>query len=303
MIACYDLAQCPPTYDVVAFLARAEIERLRRNEASIDLRLLPGPKGGFREDFLWPLSIPTRESLLQNIVWPMCEMLPSMSSIQRIYEKENNVTLYGEFGARQYMISLPSIMECLGLGCRPLRAKEVEKDSKLITITLREADHHPRRNSNLGVWRMVAQKLAKYGYKVAIIRDTARVNDPLALITDGSEPYLPTLFETASTDLHVRAQLYASAAMNLGVNNGPMWFAIFLDAPVMMFKVTTNEIGGCYDDSFYRSYGLPPGSQLPTSPPYQRLVWENDDNHDSIVKHLCDYLELLSTVDAALGAC
>jgi hypothetical protein len=300
MIACYDLAQCPPTYDVVAFLARAEIERLSRGEEGLDLRILPGPKNGFRDDLLWPQDIGVRESMLKQIVWPMMEMLPSMKSIRREITPNDATPYHGAFGAHQYMISLPSIMDGLRHGCRPLRpVSPMEKDPKLITITLRESDHHPRRNSNLGVWLKVAWELTKVGYSVTIIRDTARVDTPISF--EGVNRNRPVVDKLASTDLHRRSQLYDAAILNLGVNNGPMWLAIFMNAPVMMFKVTT-DIGGCYNDEFYRSYGLNRGGQLPTSPVYQSLVWEDDIHAESMVRTICNHLELLSFVDAALGS-
>ena len=82
--------------------------------------------------------------------------------------------------------------------------------------------------------------------------------------------------------------MYASAALNLGINNGPMWMAISMDVPVIMFRPTTNKAGMCFDDKFFRTNGLPPGSQLPTSPDYQKLVWE-DDKADLIVKEVLNF--------------
>jgi len=61
-----------------------------------------------------------------------------------------------------------------------------------------------------------------------------------------------------------------------------MWMSIFMDAPTLMLRPTTNKAGGCYDDRFYTRCGIPPGSQLPTSPRYQELVWM-DDLYENIV--------------------
>src|SRR5687768_13436616 len=81
MIACYDLARCPPTYDVVAFLALAEAERLRRGDDQINVHILPGPVGGFRRDGLWPHSIAERELMRDRVLHPLCYLLPSVVSV------------------------------------------------------------------------------------------------------------------------------------------------------------------------------------------------------------------------------
>ena len=68
----------------------------------------------------------------------------------------------------------------------------------------------------------------------------------------------------------------------MGVNNGPMWMAILMNAPVALLKPTT-EIAGCYNKAYYNRNGLPQGSQFPTSPNHQQIFWE-DDSYDSIIR-------------------
>ena len=82
MIACYDLMHCPPTYDVVAFLALAERQRMRLGETHVDLHILPGPLGGFRQDLLWPHSIVERVDLREKVLVPLCWLLPAVRSVE-----------------------------------------------------------------------------------------------------------------------------------------------------------------------------------------------------------------------------
>jgi hypothetical protein len=250
MMAAYDLSRNPPTFDVVAFLAMAELERLRREEASIDVRISPGPKGGFRNDGLWPHTLDERVHMLYEVLVPVCRMLPSVTSVTVESRPVQNV-----FGAGQRFISLPYIVKALKAGCRPLRAL-AGSDPKLITFTLREATHHPARNSRTEHWLSAAQELERRGWKVRVIRDT-RVERI-------------TLVE--------RARLYASAVLNVGISNGPMWLAIFMDVPVLMLRPVTDAAGACYDTNFFAQHGIKRGGQLPNSPPYQRLVWQEDFN-------------------------
>jgi ADP-heptose:LPS heptosyltransferase len=143
-----------------------------------------------------------------------------------------------------------------------------------VTLTLREAVHHPLRNSRGEEWVRAAAALRERGVDVVVVRDTAQASEPLVGAATSA---------SASLSIEHRAELYASAALNVGINNGPMWMAVLMDVPVLMLRPTTNSARGGYDDKFYARCGVPRGSQLPTSPSYQRLVWE-EDYCDNIVR-------------------
>lgn len=271
MIACYDLNICPASYDVVAFLTLAEVERAKMKDHSIDIHILPGPVDGFRRDGLWPFSTAERLQMLREVVIPMCEMLPSMSSLT--VHDDRPPELLGMFGAGQYLISLDNILRGLRNGCRPLRVPSPLPPYPMVTITLREADHYPLRNSRVEQWMEAGNRIQARGFEVVFIRDTLRADDKLG-------PYLTS--PGASRNLKERAGLYRRAYLNLGVSNGPMWFAVALDARLLMMRPSTEGAGGPFDIQFMTEYGLPPGEQLPTSPPYQRLVWQ-DDTAENII--------------------
>lgn len=276
MRACYDLRRCPPTYDVVAFLAHLDIERRSRGVHEIDLYFRSGPVGGFRRDNLWPHTTEERVHMREEVLKPLCCMLPGV----RLQEGEPPDDAWG---LGHYVIGLPGILGALRAGCRPLRAPlQSETVPGLVTFTLREAEHHRLRNSRVDEWVAAAEVLRRQGLRVEIVRDTARCRQSLPDRTHSCG--------TAAWYLPARANLYASAELNVGISNGPMWMAIFMDVPVVMLRPTTNEAQGCYDDRFFISCGMRPGEQLPTSPPYQRLVWE-EDTRDNIVR----------AVDGALG--
>jgi len=289
MMACYDLARCPPTFDVVAWLVLAELERIKRGEEHIDVKLLAGPNGGFRVNTLWPNSVEGRQALLENIVIPMCYLLPSVKSVETVEFKERS-KYQGQFGYGHYLISLKNIVKGMKAGCRPLRSRHDWVDPydedwmhappaiglPIVTITLRESDHHPRRNSKLNEWLKVADALQARKYRVIIIRDTEKATEPLDELFETSEE--------ASVDLPFRAALYTAAVMNLGVSNGPLWMAFSMNVPVLMMRPTTESLGACYNSAFFKMCGVPPGGQLPHSPTHQRLVWndENDRAADTI---------------------
>jgi len=280
VIACYDLSCNPPTYDVVAFLAHAEIERLRRGEESIYLRVLPGPAGGFRRDGLWPYSLEERRRLRDRVLLPLCRLLPSVVSTE---VSGSRVGVDDAFGFRQRLISLPAIMSALRVDSRPLRPRGIKPPRwrGLVTFTLREAEHHNLRNSRVDEWVAAARALRQSGYSVIVVRDYVHANETIDDV--------PTS-QAAALDVAARAQLYAQADLNVGICNGPMWMAIFMNAPTLMLRPTTDAAGGCYDGMFYARHGLARGDQLPTSPPHQRLAWE-DDSRDNIVRAVREMME------------
>lgn len=281
MIACYDLKRCPPTFDAISFIALAEAERLRRQDAHIEFFILPGDRHGFRNDLLWPHSQLERVELRNGVLLPLFALLPSMTSCS-VLENRPEWAL-AQYGANQYSVGLQNILKALRVGQRPLRAAQNTSNPKLITITLREAEHHVKRNSNTDAWVTAALILRGRGYRVVFVRDTLKAAEPIPSFE---------IDERASRNLAVRASLYASAYLNLGISNGPMWMALFMNAPVLMLRPTTNEAGGCYDDRFFKSCGLERGSQLPNSPLHQRLVWESDtkENILSAFNHMEDVL-------------
>lgn len=280
MIACYDLARCPPTYDAVAFLALAEQERLRRGEDHIDIRILPGPEGGFRADGLgtWPHSIEERVRVRDRVLVPLCRLLPSARSVELAPDRRG---LAGEWGFGAYHVGLEKILGALRAGLRPLRLLRsptpgmFARSTPLVTFTLREAEHHPLRNSRVEEWVAAALVLQERGYRVIVVRDAHAAHLDIGNHLSQSQ--------AASCGIAERALLYPFANLNVGISNGPMWMSIFMDAPTLMLRPTTNAAGGCYDDAFYAQMGLPRGSQLPASPPHQRLCWE-DDTCENIVR-------------------
>ena len=280
MIACYDLARNPPTYDVVAFLALLEIERLRRGEEHIDLHILPGDVGGFRRDSLWPRSIEERVALRENVLVPLCQLLPSVRTVT--VQETRPAELRGAFGYGTHDISLPAIVKALKQGSRPLRPYEpCSTNLKDITFTLREAEHHPFRNSKVDEWKKAYEVLEGRGWNVSFIRDTCKWQD--GKWKDEWGCYKTNPF--AAVGLYERSMAYDAAVLNVGVSNGPMWMAIFMDVPTLMLRPTTEAGTGCFNNAFFRRWGVEPGTQLPTSPPYQRLAWV-DDTCENIVNEV-----------------
>jgi hypothetical protein len=145
---------------------------------------------------------------------------------------------------------------------------------------LRECEHRPERNSKVEEWHRAAVNLELMGYHVVVVRDTFKADEPLGKMA----------ISTGSNDLNGRARLYASAACNLFVSNGPAWFCMALDAPTVVLRPATEGLGFNYSARMWERNGVPPGGQIPGAPPYQRLVWE-DDTFENIVGAACRFME------------
>lgn len=273
----YDLAKCPPTYDVVSFLLALEQERIRRGEESIEIDILPGPVGGFRDDNLWPRSIEMRRHLLNKIVVPMCGMLPSCRRVT-VHEgrppKAKPSVGYG-----LYSMQFKNFVHAIESGIRPLcHNSQFNYDPSLVTLTLRECEHWPERNSKVDEWVKAAIAIRSMGRntRVRIVRD-ARMADQLIYIppTSAAMPEITTVPD-ASHDLETRAKLYRSAACNIFVSNGPAWFAMAIDAPALILRPATEGTHRLAGSANMRRNGIPYGGQIRGSPSHQRLVWEDD---------------------------
>lgn len=271
----YDLAFSPPTFDIVAFLSAIEQHRLKRREDSLAIEILPGPAAGFRDDKFWPYGRTARCEMLGRVAAPMAHMLPSAKEIT-VHGWERPKGCQGRLGHLTGMYGLRVHVAALREGIRPLRAplRPVARKPHQVSITLREAEHWPDRNSNTLEWCGAARLMAANGFDVVVVRDAFRTSQPL----DG--PF--AVNREAATDLAERAQLYSESACNLFVNNGPAWFAIALDAPALILKPFSKQ-SRTATPSYFRQCGIEPGQQIPGSPSYQRIAWGDEDSEAAIM--------------------
>jgi hypothetical protein len=269
----YDLGVSQPTYWFAVTLLGAEHERLRRGDDGLDVLIVPGLNGKFgklgKGYKYWPVTIEASEQYMDAIVWPMTKLLPSIRSARYAKREEMPPDAY-DVGGGKGKIATNVFIHAISEGVRPFRpVHPVRRDPLLVTLTLRECgkQHWAIRDCNAEAWLAAAYELQARGYRVVVVRDTARADEPLKGIMT-----LPS----ASKDLLVRSALYSSAAANLFVSNGPGWFAFALDVPVLMFRPTCDNAGKSHDAVTMARSGIIQGQQLRGAVPYQRLVWEED---------------------------
>lgn len=250
----YDLAKSPPTYDFLGFLLRAERERITRRFDALDIAISPGPQGGFRKDALPPFTSEGRRIMLEGIVVPMARLLPSCAALTVHHEP-----VATGWGAGRAMYGTRHIVDAVRAGVR-LKAKQ-PNCWNYATITLRESEYWPERNSNLAEWLKVADWLVARGIPAVFVRETAKAKEPLPHLMD----------PLASVDLRRRASLYSGALLNLFVNNGPAWLSMSLGAPTLVCKMVTE---GCRSTSvpFLAGQGVTRQTAIPNT----TLVWDED---------------------------
>lgn len=260
LTAVYDLAVSPPTWDSAIFLS--EVVKASAKYDAVDIVIQPGPKGGFRDDNL-PPDIPERERMLQNIVLPLCRMVPKVRNVKVLKERE---PISGPVFPEGWTVTEP--VSHYGLmyarHAEPaLKAPEwavrwVKKNypGKIVTITIRNCDYWPERNSNIDDWGLIRDDLQDAGYKVVWVHDT---NSPGAT--------------AVSHDQAIRFALYESAILNLGIPNGPFCAAAVFDATCVMFRPITESCKST-SKAFLEAHGIKEGHSLSNRFIY---VWAPDD--------------------------
>lgn len=264
MIAEYNLGEAPPTYDFLSFLAVCEMERLQRGDRHLHINLIPGPKGGFRDDDL-PPSLSMRQQMLAAIVVPAAELVGATIG-------------FGSGGSKMPYMLQPAVSAAKDGWAPPeFRAREQARimvdagapaDKPMVVVTLREADYHGGRNSSDAWYNWVRSAADRAPYRVVVVRDTSQVLKPI--------PHVQTA-PWASVDLHLRAALYERADLNLAVNNGPCHLMYF--NPRCSYRVFKQIVDGelCTNADWWRTkIGLEEGEQYPWANDNQRLMWQDD---------------------------
>lgn len=283
LTAVYDLASSPPTYDFIMFLGEAEKARITGEYTHLDVIFQPGPMFGFRDDQL-PPSVAEREAMLHRICVSACRLLPSVRNVEVLKERR---TVEGAVFPANWTEDFPASHYGTKYGksaVRCLRAsesarKEVEKTfggGKYVSITLRESDYWPERNSNVQEWERVEGWLSLYGYKVIWLPDT---NKPRKF------GYLPAMH-----DLDLRIAVYEKCEVNLMVANGPIALCLYSDCKYLMFKPVTES---CKSTSaaFLKANGMDTGDQYG---PNGRVVWADDDA-ETVISSVSDFLQISTT--------
>ncbi len=280
LTAVYDLSVSPPTYEFISFLSEAEKSRIEQGFDQIDVVFQPGPMFGFRDDQL-PPSIEDREAMLSRICVSACRLLPSVRNVTVLKDRQEiNGTVFPEgysektpvsqYGPKYQKNSIP----CLTATSYAKRLVASRFKRPFITITIREADYWPERNSQLREWMKVARWIRCEGIEVIFIPDT-----------NGTPIHEFHCFLEAAWDIDLRLAAYEKALMNLTVSHGP---ATLLYTSHATYRVFNPVVSTCQSSSqaFLTAHGIERDTQFPGN---GKLIWEAD-TYDVIKREVNDFI-------------
>ena len=258
---CYNVATGPLGFDFIYWLVDAEMTRVREGApAPLKVAFWCGKKEDTRpEPMLW----------LNHV------MRPALAFVGAVEDSAALPGWHKVFYVTRGIVDAAKAGEAVPM-FKPPRVIPIKSGKPPVTITLREAEHWPERNSNMRAWLRFADKLAWRGERVIFVRDTARAYEPL----DVFETY-----PAASVDLGERLSLYEAAKANLFISNGPGVLALFGSKPWLQFIPIGDEGQefAANTASFWRDkMGVEPPGQFPWSKPDQRIVWQ-EDSYENIV--------------------
>jgi len=280
--AVYDLSSSPPTYEFVTFLAEAEKYRAENGYSRMDVIFQPGPKDGFRNDNLPPDSA-ERSAMLRRICIPACWLTGTVRDVSVLSVRKN---IDGDVFPVGWSNEHPKShygVRYIKDGHRCLKATEASKreikrrfSGPYATITIRQAEYWPKRNSDFDACMAAAKWFMGHGIAPVIIPDT-----------HGDQLHGFHNFREAALDIDLRMAAYEGAAMNIGVTNGPMVMCMLSNAPYMVFKIIANDESPANKAEFLAAHGINVGDQFSVN---GRTIWA-DDTEATVIQSLNDWFK------------
>jgi hypothetical protein len=267
----FNLAKAPINFDFLSWLVVSEMTRIREGApAPLKVQWFHGNENESSID------TPKKQQNFNGILRPLLVLFGAIEEEFGVGRLVESCSLGPAVEAYRAEESVPHFVVPFEI------LKMVQLGRPPVTITLRESDHYKQRNSDLPEWLKLARWLEGQGEEVLFIRDTANALEPVPGFKNCPQ---------ASTDLLIRAAVYAQARANLFVSNGPAMLAVFGDRPWLIFNEVQND--GTYpantDDGWYQCAGIRPPEQWPWSFPDQRIIWKADTfevMRDAWIEHI-----------------
>lgn len=315
LFAFYDLAIAPLTFDFLWFLVGADLERRRAGLKSVHVVIVPGLENGVRHepaDYEALIDSTARHARITNILLPACDFLPELANVTVARSRgEADAMVLGapdRVFPRAYEPALPSYpgpSACLEAGRQGERIGVLRAPSQdvadaaawlaersggrlPVTITLRQYDYGPARNSNIPAWVAFAKRLPDRFLPV-FIPDTDHALEPVPAML----AQFPVCSE-AARNLRFRIGIYEAAYANLGINNGPMGLCWLNERTrYLTLKILTESVPQTTAE-YMRYLRFDIGRSLPFAKAWQKWVWE-DDSLDVIER---EFTALVQAIDS-----
>jgi hypothetical protein len=289
----YDLTVNHPNYDIVNFLVRLEQERLLRNLNTTFVYIVPSvlANGSTAKSFDRYDGLEEVKWRIERLVMSSCGLLPSCRGVslldsrcaldltnkeyypadydqnapQKCFAFKSSVDLYKQ-GLPIDLLKAPS--KALSFVSSYLQA--IDTGRKVITISMREYEHEPKRNTQYEEWKQFLVWLDKSKYCPIIIRDTAK-----AFQLFGNELDQYEQFSMASIDVQFRLALYELSWLNLTVDTGPCALMIpSTKIAYINFKPMIEDYIGCRPEFAENTHGIACGEQALWAAKNQKYIWQ-----------------------------
>ncbi len=303
LYAFYDLGNNNANFEFLNFLFLAEFTRMKQGFPLMHMVIVPPPEdmlkqpGKKYETGEVLTSWRQKGWMVKNVLLPCCWMMnPDMHITVCTNRQEawniqhrvsNNVfppnysvnSPVGACSIRQVRQAVESIGTLPGLRACAEALNHVQQwidhhihGRKPVTVTLRETfDCMEARNSDIDNWIKFADSIDQEEFCLIFLRDTFRaLGPPLPQLRHH------LIFHEAPWNLELRMALYELSFLNLFVANGPAHLCMFnRKTRCLIFnRMSTNMFA--MSDAYFKSEGLPVGSQWPNATDFQQLVWEGD---------------------------
>lgn len=293
----YDLEVSPITYDLCWALCVADLNRRKLGLKYLQLVIVPGREDGLRAEMIDYESIINKDARrwrIYNLLFPIVHLLPSATGLLNCSSRKEAELIRQRMKSHvypeKYHTQFPfdhSFIEAAHNSSHDVMALQANKQAnkyisqwleeriqgrKLIVITLREYGYMPKRNSNIQAWVEFAKNINEEKYFVVFIPDTE-----VAMKQTNPALHNFQLFLEACWNIELRAALYESAYLNLGINNGPFALCwLNKNCRYLMFKLLTEGVPQA-SEAALEKMGFQIGASPRFATKFQKWVWEDDD--------------------------
>tara|TARA_B100001059_G_scaffold189256_1_gene191900 strand:- start:27128 stop:28141 length:1014 start_codon:yes stop_codon:yes gene_type:complete len=300
--AFYDLAASPVTLDFTAFMVCANAFRTARKLNSLHVFIVPNVGDGFRayseRDILYDANI--KHWRVKNLLLPVCDLIPACTAVTIAPDRERGISEWKLAATQEghvfpeayhpidnpigfYRYGLVPLFASAGHDVQPFQAPDFAIDiarkwldsrcaGKIpVSITLRNNDFHPERNSDLNQWEKFLDQIDCSSYQPIIMRDS-----------DTADRLLPATFEALPNfdqglfNIPMRTALYESCALNLCVTSGTSTLGFYnKSVSILQFKIFNPKVPTCTEE-FLNANGVYIGQQWAFFSDTQRFEWCDD---------------------------
>lgn len=306
LLAVYDLAIGPVSFDFLVFMVKAEIERRRVGAARLHVVVVPHAEGvgGMFRDKTALYDEHEMRWRLWNIVMPLPQLFGASVTLATDWAQAKRIAADKSVSCwpvdwdrqslkdRRHLIGDVITVARAGVQIPRVRASQHARRSvrtayemlrrPVVTMTVRST-YLAERNSDRQAWEEARRFIEGGGYAVVMLEDTR------VALTRGQG--------FGELNLDLRAAMYQEAALNLQANNGAASLCWFSDRPYRMFGagVPADEWNG-----LFVKQGLPLGETWPWAASGQKLVYGRE-SRDSIIAEFEGWRSTMTTTASAVS--